>query len=247
MSVKRIFTCPLALLALEAKRILDAGDKYAARLATRIPPTWLADLRTELGVINTASGTRQTLKGEIGSLTQDQNTAIEDVTHQLGELRKFAKKAFQGQDVKLHEQFGVAADGKAKSGHHDLATLQQRARDVLANARAATNAAALAAVGWIKDDSDELSAAIDALGTTDGTQESDKVQHKGQTVSLNSLANDLYRGVTGLQLIAGKVFDDGELANQTIRDEFRIGSFPPPAPPKQPPTPPAPTSPSTPA
>jgi len=220
------FSITLAELVRGGKSILDAAVKYAQPLAARLQVSRVTQLQGLLDTVNTASTGQKTAVGEVGTLTLQQNAALKEVERLMSEARNFAKRAFPGQTVKLHEQFQVGMAKNKAHEHNDLAVITQRARIILANCVEPTNAAALAGKGWLAADSTALDTAITALCTVDETQESGKGVSKGETEMVTQAANDLYDGLLDIQLIAGKVFPAGNPVNTPIRGEFRIGTFP---------------------
>jgi hypothetical protein len=225
--MKRRYHGPLALLLDEAGRVFGAAVDYAAQLVGRLDPSRVAQWQTDLGTLKTASTTALTARGELGSLTVAQNAAIKEVRRHLSDARKFAKRAFAGQHVKLNDQFQVGADDHGVHTQHDLAAYKQRARVVVANCREIGNAAALLAKGWLATDTDALQTSLGQLFTTDDTQELSKGESAGDTAAVVTAANAIWDAVVDVQTIAGRVFPDNSPANVEIRNAFRLGIYPP--------------------
>lgn len=226
MATVRKFKFALAILSLNGKAILDAAVKYAAQIGARLSPARVTELQGYLQSVTDGVAVQKGKSGDVGDLTAEQNRLLKEVNGHLAEARKFAKRAFPGQTVKLHEQFQV---GEADTAHkkRDLASIVERARIVLASCRNAANATALADKGWLAADSDALETAITALADTDETQETGKGERKGDTEAVTIAANNLYDGLLDIQVIAGKVFPVATPGNVAIRDEFKLGTFPP--------------------
>jgi len=239
MSTKRKFKCALAILVRDGKAILDAAGKYATQLAARLAAARVTELKALHTMVKDSSAAKKENLGEVGNLTQAQNRRIGELRKLMNEARAFAKRAFAGNDVKLREQFQIATHE-----HNDLASVEQRARIILGSCQDAGNAAALAAKGWLDTDTQELADKIGEAQTADETQETGRSAGLSDTEAVNVAANDLYDGLLDIQTIADRVFPVTTPANIGIRDEFKLGSFPPRDPGKdkgaadQPPAPP---------
>src|SRR5439155_9575168 len=128
-----------------------------------------------------------------------------------------AKRAFAGQDVKLRNEFQVGIHSPG-----DLASVLGRAR-IVRDACSDGNATALAAKGWIVADTAALEQAIEALDTTDDTQESAKVDKGGATGARNTAANTLHEGLLTIQNAANNQWPERNPANAAVRAKFRLG------------------------
>lgn len=222
MATVRKFKFSLAILISQGKAILDAAAKYAAPLGARLPAARLAQLQAAHTLVKESSVEKTGKVGEVGSLTEAQNERIAALRKLMNNARNFAKRAFAGQEVKLREQFQIGTHE-----HNDLASVEQRARIVLASCQETGNAAALAAKGWLAADTQELSDTIGDTETADSTQETGKSESKGDTETVTVAANSLYDGLLDIQVIADRQFPVTTPANIQIRDEFKLGSFPP--------------------
>jgi hypothetical protein len=158
----------------------------------------------------------------VGSLTKDQNAKLKAVEGFLSRVRDTAKRAFREDKVKLHEQFQIGS-GKATN----LAAKLQEARIILAACNKEDNASALAAKGWLKDDTAKMGQAIELLDAADNTQESAKTAKTGTTVQRNEDANELFEHLLTIQNAANIQWPESEVANLAIRAEFHLDTFPP--------------------
>jgi hypothetical protein len=222
MATARKFRFPLAVLIREGKAILDAAAKYAAPLAQRLPAARLTELQTLHGTVATSSVAKKEKVGEVGELTEAQNQRIADLRKLMNNARSFAKRAFAGQEVKLREQFQIGSHE-----HNDLASVEQRARIILASCEEGNNAAALAAKGWLASDTADLAGFISGTESADETQETGKSESKGDTEAVNVAANQLYDGLLDVQTIVDRQFPATTPANIQVCNEFKLGSFPP--------------------
>ncbi len=236
----RKFHFPIAVLLYEGSPIVAAAKKYASQLQARFSAERVAQIETLLGQVSQQQSDQKEAAGELGELTQEQNTALKPLFKWMSRARDTAKLAFKGQDVKLREQFQVGVTKPNTLGAH-----KERARTVITSCRNADNTAALAGQGWIAADTDAMEAALTALGTADDTQEIAKGGKKGVTGTRNRNANDLFDGLLAIQNAANLQFPEDVPANIAIRVEFRLDTFPPHTGGKgtPPPTPPAPQTP----
>lgn len=237
------FNFPLPLLLQEGDAIVTAAETNSTALTVRLPAGFLAATRPLIKQVSDQDAAQKSQAGTVGTLTAEQTAKLATLTTSTGNLRDTAKKAFKGNDVKLHDEFQVGINKPAA-----LAAVLQRARIMLAAAQKADNAAALQSKGWIAADTAALDAAITALDSTDNVQEDAKTDATGSTGARNRTANDLYDRLLTIQNAANLQWPDGGSGNATLRAKFRLGLFPPPRPAgsAKPPTPtPTPTPPTT--
>jgi hypothetical protein len=221
MPEKRAFTFPLSLLLQQGDAICDAAEAHAADLAARLPAQFVAQTRTLLTGVSDGDASQKGGSAKLGTLTQAQTANLQELSALLSAVRDTAKRAFKGQDVKLREEFQV---GINKPG--DLASVLQRARIVAAACQSANNAAALSAKGWVAADTEKFVAAVEALDTTDDSQEGAKGARANQTATRNRDANDLYERLLTIQNAANLQWPASG-GNIAVRAEFRLGLFPP--------------------
>jgi len=210
------------MLLQEGDSICTAAETHQSELGTRLPANYLIETRKLINKVSASDAEQKVGGAAVGALTKDQNAKMQEVQNLLGKVRESAKRAFKGQDVKLHDEFQVGAN---KPG--DLASLLQRARIVLVACGNASNAEALTAVGWLAADTTKLSEAVNALDAVDNTQEAAKSSKAGATAQRNEYANDLYERLLTIQNAADIQWPANLAANTTVRGEFRIGMFPP--------------------
>jgi hypothetical protein len=222
MPVTPSFHFPLAVLSQEGDAILDAAEAHATELAARLPASRTAEIRALHQQVSESSTGQKGKAAEVGTLTQQQNASLTELNRLLSNCRDTAKRAFKGQDVKLHDEFQVGINKPV-----DLASVLARARITLAACQNADNAAALTGKGWIASDTQALSDAIAKLDTTDDTQETAKATKKGATADVMTAANALYNGLLDIQNIANIQYPANNPANIKVRAEFRLDTFPP--------------------
>ena len=242
MPEKPVFAFPISLLLQETGLILNAADKYAPQINSRLPANHATTARTLATQVSQLDAKQRSDRGDLGTLTADQNVKLTEVQAKLGNARATAKRAFKGQAVKLREEFQVGINKP-----NDLASVVQRARIVLAALQKPAHTDALQAKGWLPADTSDLESEINALDAADETQEGAKSTPTASTGDRNAKANQLYAALVTVQNAANLQWPANQSANGSIRAEFRIGKFPPRSgtPPK-PPTPPAPPTPPTP-
>ena len=230
------FNFPLPLLLQEADTIVTAAEANSAALSARLPGGFIAAARPLIDQVSAQDAAQKGQAAAVGTLTTGQQAGLDALNVLTGNLRETAKRAFKGNDVKLHDEFQVGINKPA-----DLASLLQRARIQLASAQNAGNAAALQAKGWIAADTTALSDAITALDSADDVQEDAKVDATGITSSRNRTANDLYDRLLTIQNAANLQWPASVSGNDVTRAKFRLGLFPPrTASSAKPPTPPTP-------
>lgn len=216
------FHFAVSLLLQETDLILNAADKYAAQITARLPANHSTNARTLATQVSLLDAKQRGDRGDLGTLTADQNAKLAELQEKLGNARETAKKAFKGQDVKLREEFQVGINKPS-----DLASVVQRARIVLAAIQKTAHTAALQAKGWLPADTTELASAIDALDAADETQEGAKSTPTASTGDRNAKANQLYDALLAVQNAANLQWPESKPANGSIRTEFRLGKFPP--------------------
>ena len=222
MAVKLTFKFPTATLTQEADYVLDAAEAHAAEIDPRLEEGFVATVRALLGTVRGDTNTQKSQVAGIGDLTTAQNDALTTLNDLVSRAKESAKRAFAGQDVKLRNEFqvGVTTPG-------DLASVLSRARTVRDSSARDTNAPVLAKKGWIGADTTALTNAIEALDTSDDTQEGAKVDQRGATDARNTAANDLYEGLLTIQNAANNQWPERNPANSSVRAKFRLGVFPP--------------------
>ena len=242
MSEPLNFHFPISLLLKDGDTIVTAAETFAAPLSARLPGTFITDTRTLLGTVGGEATAQKGAVGGIGTLTLAQDAALKDMQLLVAAAKDTAKKAFKGNDVKLHEEFQVGVNKP-----EDLGAVLGRARIILASLQRAENLPALNSKGWIAADTTKLQDAIDALKGADQIQETAKGDKLDTTGGRNHDANDLFDRVTTMQNAANLQFPASDPASSGTRAKFRLGQFPPkggsggkstpPTPPPPPPTP----------
>ena len=212
---------PLAELLRSGNLILIAGEADSA-VAGRLPTGFIAGARTLWQDLGGADTAQAMAKGAAGDLTKEEmakRTALQAATQPLKDT---AKKAFSGQDVKLHDEFQVGINEP-----HDTASLLRRAGIMLASATETANAAALQAKGYGAADRQKLADAIGAFRGTDSTHETAKNDGTAATGARTSGAVDLCDRLETIQNAASLEYPEIDPANKPKRATFLLGTFPP--------------------
>ena len=225
MITKRIFTFPVATLFAEADLILTTAESAAESLLinARLDDGHVADTRLLFTTLNPESADKQIIRGQLGTMTVAQRTAIKKVSKIKSLARKSAKLAYRGQTVLLHETFLVGNDGPA-----DIATMLTRADTIQQSCANPLHAAALKSQGWIAADNVAFAAAIDAARTAFKDKMDTKADSGDETNQSTQTANDLYLGILAIQNAANIQHDEEHPENRGIRNKYRLGLFPPP-------------------
>ena len=232
MNVTLNFHFPIALLLDQGDKIVAAAEAHTA-INARLPANYASATRTLIGDVVSGDATQKGDVGEIGTLTLAQNDALKILLNLVASAKDTAKRAFKANDTKLHAEFQVGTNKPT-----DLASVLERARIVSASLKVAGNLTALTAKGWLPADTTKIDDAITTLGGADGTQETAKSDKLGDTGARNTDANDLYERLLTIQNAANLQWPDTDSANISIRDQFRLGKFPPRGGAASPPTPP---------
>ena len=215
------FHFPFADLLRSGDLILTAAEGDAA-VSGRLPANYVTDSRTLWTSLGGEDATKAEKKGEAGVMTVEERAklkALEPLTHALKET---AKKAFKGQDVKLHDEFQVGI-----TEPHDTASVLRRANIMLKSAQNTANAAALKLKGWGAADTTKLENAIGAFRTTDTTHEASKNVAADATGTRNRDANKFYEDLQTIQNAASLEYPEEVSANAPKRAAFLLGKFPP--------------------
>ena len=222
MPVKLKFKFPTATLTQEADYILDASEEHAAEIDPRLEEKYVATMRALLGTVTGGTSAQKSQTSDVAGLTGAQNDALLDLNDLVSRAKDSGKRAFGGQDVKLRNEFqvGITTPG-------DLASVLSRARIVRDSCARDPNAPVLAKKGWIASDTQALREAIEALDTTDDTQEGAKGDKTAATDARNTAANDLYEGLLTIQNAANNQWPERNGDNTAVRAKFRLGLFPP--------------------
>src|ERR1017187_1234825 len=225
---------PVAILTHNGQLITAAAVAHP-EIAPRLPGTYVDDTTALLQKVTGDITGQKGAKGELGNLTKAQRTSLDLLQRWMNQARKTAKLAFPGQDVKLHQEFQVGANGQ-----HDLGSFLNRADIILASLQKADNLAVLKLKGWTDAETQAFLATRKSFGAGDVTKQSAKGGAKTATGQKNTDATDLYERLLTIQNAADLQWPAGDPANAGVRDEFRLNTFPPASgtSPVTPPTPP---------
>lgn len=215
------FHFPVATLLRDGEAIATAAEAHTD-LAPRLAEGLLTGTRTLLGYVASGATTAKGKRGTVGTLTKEQNRLLAVVNRWMAKARQTAALAFPGQDVKLRQEFCLGVNTPS-----DLASILDRARTIIASLRVAANLAAVKTKGWLATDTDAFETQVNALAATDTTQETGKGGAKGATTARNQQANLLYDNLLTLQNAADLQWPAEDPANDAVRTEFRLDTFPP--------------------
>jgi len=232
---KRFHRCPVPVIILNGNLIVAAGVKYP-KVAARLPAGYLVETTTLLGKLPADITSQHQAKGETSNLTAAQQANFDSLMHYISQARATAKLAFNGQTVKLHQEFLMGAHT------HRLSEVLSQADTILASVQLPANLPALKLKGWTDADT---AAFIAVRGTFPA---SSNVQHSGQSDGMKATtakATDAalaYEHLLTIQNAANLELPATNPANAPARAEFRLGIFPPTH--HTPPTPPTPAPPT---
>ena len=226
--------CPVPVIAQNGNLIVAAALKYP-KVAARLPATYLTETTTLLGKLPADITGQKIAKGETGNLTAAQQANFDSLMHYISQARTTAKLAFNGQTVKLHEEFLMGAHT------HELATVLSQADTILASVQLAANLPALKLKGWTDADTAAFIAVRGTFPASTTTQQSGQSDAKKATGMKTTDAALAYEHLLTIQNAANLEFPATNPANAPARAEFKLGIFPPdhhtpPAKPTPPPT-----------
>lgn len=220
--MKRKFRCQFDTLIAEGELIVSAAEKYASDISARLRQSgYIPACRTMLTELTGNSANQNLVGAKIGSLTVEQDKALSRVERLLTKIRDTAKRAFPGQQVKLHEAFHVG------DGTSSLASVIVQGLEIVEAAKESSNAAGLESKGWHAQDTASLESAIAALKATNTSQEQDKGIRKSATQTKTEVANEFYERLLTIQNVATLIWEPEDTDGVGILKEFRIGIFPP--------------------
>ena len=212
----------------------------APALNLRLKPPYVTDTVTLTGDIRTKLEERAGKRGDLATLTVAERKLLKAVLNPMSQARETAKRAFKGNNVKLHDEFCVGLSDKSAG------SILGNARIVSASLKKTENVSALADKGWLDADTQKLDDAIAAAAAGLQPQQPGKSDERGQTAFLNTEANDLYDRLLDIQNAADLEWPADDPANVAVRAKFLLGVFPygsPSSGTTPPPTPPAPQTP----
>jgi hypothetical protein len=224
MTLRRIFTFPIATLYAEADLILTTAESEQEKplIDARLDDGHVAATRALLRQLNPDDDSTHLIRGQLGKMTQAQRDAIKKVKKFMSRARKSARLAYRGQSVLLHETFLIGNDGPA-----DIGTMLQNADTLLASCSHADHAAALKKQGWIAKDNADFDTAITAAREAFKENLDKKTDSKDETNETTQQANQLYLALLAIQNAANNEHDEDDPTHRGIRAKYRLGLFPP--------------------
>lgn len=238
MSDKLVFHFGIPTLLQEGGSICKAAAEHAEQLKERLAGDFVQQTQALIVKVGGDEAALRSNFAAVDTLTQEQQANLAVVQDSLSKVRDTARRAFKGQDVKLREEFQIGINRP-----NDLSANVHRARIVIASCRVEANSAALAARGWLAKDTDALAEVIEKLSLSAESQETAKTAKAGAAGQRNRDANELYDRILTIQNAADIQWPERDGANEAVRGEFRLGTFPPKmggsAKEKEPETPPA--------
>jgi hypothetical protein len=228
--------CPVPIIAHNGNLIVAAALKYP-KVAARLPDGYLTETTTILGKLPADITGQRHAKGETSQLTAAQQASFDSLMHYISQARKTARLAFDGQTVKLHQEFLMGVHT------HGLATVLSQADTIIASVQLAVNLPVLKLKGWTDADTAAFIAVRGTFPDSTTVQKSGQSDGVKATAAITADATLAYERLLTIQNAANLEFPATNPANAPQRTEFRLGIFPPthhtpPAPPV-PPTPPA--------
>src|SRR6266853_3824699 len=194
MRVKRKFNMPMSTLVKEGELIVSTAEGHPDEMNRRLGATAVSETRTVLDSLSNRASKQAQKTADLGDMTGEQTDQLVVLLDSFGQAKDTAKRAFKGQDVKLGTEFKVGVNSPS-----DLGSVLERAKIVLASCAKEANAAALAAKGWIADDTQALGAAIAAVEDFETGRERGKTVRLAATNERNGAANTLFEGLLTIQ------------------------------------------------
>lgn len=211
---------PVHIITHNGTLVIAAANNHP-EVAARLPSGYLATATTLCTKVSGDVTGQKTAKGELGNLTKTQSANLSILHHGMAQASKTAKLAFPGQTVKLHQEFQIG------EGKHDLASFLGRVDIVLGSIKTAANLTAFKAKGWTDADTTAIQTARTTFGPAEQYREQSKSGAKDSTTTKNADAAALYENILTIQNAADLQYPATNSANAGVRDEFRLGIFPP--------------------
>jgi len=223
---------PLAELLRSGGLILTAGETDLA-VSARLPALFISNARTLWTNLGGEDATQAMKKGASGDLTKEETAQRDALKFAVKQLKDTAKKAFSGQDVKLHDEFQIGI-----TEPHNTGELLRRGAIMLASAKDTANAAALQAKGYGAADRQKLEDVIGAFRSTDTTHETAKNDATDATGVRTRDGIDLLDRLETIQNAASLEYPVTVSGNAPKRTAYLLGKFPPKSTGHPPPPPP---------
>jgi hypothetical protein len=183
---------------------------------------YITETTTALGKLPADVVGQKTAKGETSILTAAQQKNLDTLLYWMMQVRKTAKLAFAGQDVKLHQEFLIG-----NHDSHDLPAVLSRADILLASVQSTANLTALKLKGWMDTDTQAFVAVRGTFPASSVAQKSGQSDSKKAKVVKDTDTADAYEHVLTIQHAGDLEYPATDPANAPIRAEFRLGIFPP--------------------
>jgi len=212
---------PTVILTHDGSLIIGAAKSDAAVIA-RLPAGYVAGADTLCTKVSGDLSTQKTAKGELGNLTAGQLQNLKITHHSMAQAQKTARLAFDGQTVKLHQEFQIGADGK-----EDLGSYLGRVDIVLGSIKGAANLAAFKLKGWTDADTAGFQTARDGFGPAEQYRVQSIGGAKDTTTQKDTDDAMLYEKLLTIQNAADLEHPATDPANAGVRGEFLLGVFPP--------------------
>jgi hypothetical protein len=212
--------CPVPVIAQNGTLIVAAANKYP-KVAARLVATYLTETTTILGKLPADITSQHQAKGETSNLTAAQQANFDLLMHYISQARSTAKLAFNGQPVKLHQEFLMGVHT------HGLADVLSQADTIIGSVQLAANLPALKLKGWTDADTAAFVAVRGTFPASTNVQHSGQSDAKKATVVKTSDAADAYEHLLTIQNAANLELPATNPANAPARAEFRLGLFPP--------------------
>jgi hypothetical protein len=212
---------PVAILTHNGSLIITAAQAHP-EIGTRLSPAYITAADALCQKVSGDIAGQKTAKGELGNLTIAQTQNLNTLHQCMAQAAKTAKLAFPGQKVKLHQEFQIGVHDK-----NDLGSFLGRCDIVLGSVKNAANLAAFKLKGWTDAETTAFQTARDTFGPAEQVREHSKSDAKDSTIQKDTDAATLYENLLTIQNAADLQWPATDPANAGVRDEFRLGIFPP--------------------
>jgi hypothetical protein len=212
---------PTAILTHQGGLVIAAAKSHA-EIGTRLNPTYLTAADALCAKVADDATGQKNAKGELGNLTTAQQQNLATLHTCMAQAAKTAKLAFNGQTVKLHQEFQIGAHDK-----NDLASFLSRCDIVLSSVKIAANLTMLQQKGWTDADTTAFQTARSAFGPAESYRVQQISGAKDSTIQKNTDAATLYENILTIQNAADLQWPASDPVNAGVRGEFLLGIFPP--------------------
>ena len=224
-NIDRKFSGPVDGVVLAGVKIQSAmkSDEYGPAVLARMAPTQQDDFDTLVTALVKAVSDQSTAKGNVHTLTEDQQKALTEIKLSLATARDVAKSTFPTNKPMLHDEFTVN-----QNTPHTIGAIIGRGRKV--HTACVTHAEPMAANGWQVSDTTELAGLITTLESANVGRSDAGGTQKGSTAGVVNLANAMHTWIRRVQIAANRAYPAEKATSDNnivkSRSKYLLGVYP---------------------